>query len=50
MKRFKLGKKKEREDIKIVVIPRLEPPRKVPLRLFKNVHPPKFKKEFYFDN
>ncbi len=48
MKRFKIGKKKDREIIKIVVIPRLKPPLKVPLRLFKNVHPPKFKKEFYF--
>ena len=49
MKPFKLGKKKSRETITIVVVPRLKPPLRVPLRLFRNVHPPKFKKEFYFD-
>jgi len=48
MKPFKINKKRNREPIKIVVIPRLEPPLKMPLRLFTNVHPPKFKKEFYF--
>lgn len=48
MKPFKLGKKKKREKIKIVVIPKLEPPLKMPLRLFIKVHPPKFNKEFYF--
>lgn len=48
MKAFKLGKKKEPEVIKIEVIPRLEPPKKLPLRLFKNVHPPKHRQEFYF--
>lgn len=50
MKPFKTAKKKEREIIKIVVVTRLDPPPKVPLKLFKNVHPPKFKKEFYLES
>ena len=49
MKAFKLGKKRKRKDIKIEVISKLDPPNKLPRKLFKKSNPPKFEKKFYVD-
>lgn len=49
MRAFKLGKKKEREQIKIIVVPRLTAPAKIPKKLFPKPNPPKNEKKFYLD-
>lgn len=50
MKYFKLGKNKQYKKLEILVVPKLQPPNRIPLKLFRNVHPPKIKKQFYFES